>query len=285
MSIRAGVTKTYKRDFVLDPTMLGSIVDVINEATAKMSRSTTTLFSVYRQDDSFYRTEELAEVLSDDNTSAKAIKSLVIQLIYGDGTSTKDEDIVLVLSCRRFQDEKIVLIVDSDEREWSFRLAEQLDTKIGRLLGRPRLPLQQTGLIDWLAIAAIMVIVLVIYNWTTMSWSEAPDLLTTESLSSLTLEEKFDTFMLALQQRLAVTRSQYIYIWPLAIVFWGVVLAMITAKPISRFLEKYSRSAFYWGDAIRAYDRARTMESRVIWSVLGALLITIVGGLIVANIT
>ncbi len=283
MTIRAGVTKTYRRDFVLDSTMLGSIVEKINATVTELNRSATVVFSIYREDDSFYRTKNLDEVLSDDNAAARAIKNLDVHLICGDGTSTKEEDIVLALRFRRFQDDKILLILDSEERQWSFQLAERMDTQIGRILRRLRLPLQHSGLLDWLAIAALAAIVLAVYNWITMSWSDAPAPIDNETLSSLTLEEKLDLFILSMQEQMAKYRAQIIYVWPLAIVFWGVVLVLIAAKPISRFMEKYSRSAFYWGDAIQAYDNARRLESLIFWGIAVGLLVTIVGGLIVTN--
>lgn len=285
MEGRAGVTKSYGRNFLLSPEMVRSIVETITEAAARMGRRTTLIFSVYRENDSFYETESLDEVLKDANATGKAITNLEIRLLYEGGKITQSEDIVLALRFKRFGETKVTIILDSEEREWSFQLADRLHGQINRILRRPQLPLQRSGLIDWLAVAALTAVVLVAYNWITVPSADGPEALTKENLALLTLEEKLDTFIVGFSEGMAKRRRQYIYSWPLAIVFWGVVFAVIAARPVSRFLEKYSRSAYYWGDAIQAYDAARKLESRIVWSIAVALFVTIVGGLIVTSIT
>ena len=80
MSERAGIRKEYKKHFTLDEGKFRRIVDVVRQHAVRLADETFIRFYIEREDNAFFETQSIDEVLADDNTPGRAIRTVAIEL-------------------------------------------------------------------------------------------------------------------------------------------------------------------------------------------------------------
>ena len=117
MSTRAGTYKEYKSNFHLDEGKLRKISDVVKNHASKLPNKTYINYRVNREDESFYDTSTIDEVLADDNTPGRSIKLIGIELNNTEESVERERHfgpeqrkaLVIIIFDRFGKDEKVMV--------------------------------------------------------------------------------------------------------------------------------------------------------------------------------
>ena len=279
MAERAGIRKEYRRHFQLDETKLRRIADVLREHAQKTSLQTFLRFRVEREDNSFYESDGVDDVLADDNAQGRAIRSLRLELRrarpdeQAPGILGRDDAALATVSYERVEPEKVRFSVSGENRDWCFLLADELDSQIQRTLTKATLPTLPRGAVDIFAMTAASfgVLLLVLY----LCWRGSPGL-SREEIEALDVEHAVHRLLL-MQVRTETTGLWFVAGAWLAMM--GLLLGSMF-RPVSRLMEKTNMSVFHWGDMVPAYERLQRTVARVKWGLGIAFIVSVLAGLV-----
>jgi len=279
MSHRAGLRKEYSDNFLLDEAKLRKIKDIFARYGKKTKHDTYLEMYVGRENSSFYETTEIEEVLSDDNSLGKEIKTFAIELKAKDykvpdsDKAPKDETIAYI-AFTTGKTEKVVFFTAYEDRDWCFLLAEELDTQVQRLLKKRNkiLSLRSLDLIILLSLISVMGLVLIVL----LSLQE-PEL-SIDQINNLSLEQKTEKILEYNIKKITVSDFSYPIYSFVTILF----LLAIEVKPLARLSAKFQRSCFYWGDMIAIHDSYETKIQRIKWGIIIAFIISLISSFVVA---
>ncbi|MEH6576721.1 MAG: hypothetical protein V7731_06540 [Amphritea sp.] len=156
MHLRSGISKELKRQFVVDEDALIRIKSVFDKAAQSLDRKVQVVFHVEREDDRFYETHDLDDVISDPNISGKKITFLIVEMREEESKKDSRRDwiarVVFLAEKRygiRFKDtDEIHIDISTNDKNWALLLADELEPQIERTVNRsklPRWPLYGTG--------------------------------------------------------------------------------------------------------------------------------------------
>ncbi|MBM0743162.1 hypothetical protein JOY44_16355 [Phormidium sp. CLA17] len=80
MNLTSGVSKTYRKPFVLDENTLRRIYALLEKAAIELASPPSVVFHIEREDDRYYETISIDEVLSDPNVPNRRINVTSIEL-------------------------------------------------------------------------------------------------------------------------------------------------------------------------------------------------------------
>lgn len=80
MKLSSGISKELKKQFVLDEDALIRIQGVLDKAAKSLQSDVQVVFRVEREDDRFYETANLEDVLSDPNIFGKKVTLIGIEI-------------------------------------------------------------------------------------------------------------------------------------------------------------------------------------------------------------
>lgn len=285
MSDRAGITKSYTRHFLLDETKFRKIVDVLREHGTKLGKDTFLNFYVEAENDTYYETKDVEEVLADDNTPGKAISVLSVTVKEGkrkepetiEGKEGSEKTLALV-AFSRFKEEKIVYFTREKNRDWCILLADELSTQIQRILTVRPVPFLFSKGLDFpvfmlLGAGAIAYIFLIV--------SQLPPAMTLEEIAAISVEERTTKILELLTRRTSGSSWSF----PIVMAIFALTMGVIEFRPLSKLLQKTSRSFFYWGDMIKNHDRFQRLLGRIKWGVVIAFLVSVVAGVVVVKLS
>ena len=273
----SGIAKEHDRNFLLDEGKLRKLVDVLDQFCRKKEPHARLEFTVYRQDDSYYVTSTVDEVLSDDNAGGKGVSALVIDLIAptADPDEKKEPRRLSRLRFRLQRDSRIDYSISDPDRDWCFLLAEDMDAQLQRTF-RPRRfawlrrnPFMDMG-VCWLIIAIPMALL----GFWLYRAHPGP---TPAEITQLSIDEKLTKLL---------TSGGYgdpgLLAISLAWVFMALMMLVAEMRPITKLFAWSDRSVFYWGDAKQAFDNYSSTMAKVKWGVIIAFLVSIAGSIVVA---
>lgn len=280
MADRAGIRKEYdKKHFMIDEVKLRKVCDVLHEHAKRLEEKTHLSFYVEREDDSYYETRTIEEVLADDNVPAKAIRTVTIELQRTNPPEKEklkpegEPKPLAYIALYRLRDLKVVFFVAGDKRDWTFLLADELDTQIQRFLTPNNLRWFTSRFADLVILFFLGSIALTWLLWLSKS---VPPELTSKQISSMSVDVATRKILEVVSKN---TRSLD-YAAPISMLFMAFMIAIIEIRPVSRLLSKMSRSVFYWGDMIAIQDRFRTRMTQLKYGVGVAFIISVLGSII-----
>lgn len=280
----AGIAKDYCKHFLLDETKLRKVCDVIREHAGKLPYGTYIRFRINRENDSFYETTDLDEVFADDNAIGRSLSVLGLELHKEDEEGEENpvdppemRRALVIVVFSRLGNEKVDVIVQGENRDWCFIVADDIDSQIQRSL-RPRSLLGKLPgrLID----PAVFVIVagLLILGATLVQTSLSPAL-TADEIQVLTAEEQIAKILELVCAK--TKRSELIL--PVTFLVTSCLMMILVFRPIHHLVKRSDRSVFYWGDVIPLHDAFEKRIARIKWGIgvgfIVSLIATIVGGI------
>lgn len=84
LNLNSGINKSIRKPFVVDENALRRIIGVIEKHAKDLDLQTEIIYRVEREDDRFYETNDLSEVVSDPNVDGKRITNLSVRLVKSD---------------------------------------------------------------------------------------------------------------------------------------------------------------------------------------------------------
>ncbi|HEX5372167.1 MAG TPA: hypothetical protein VFW84_05490 [Aquabacterium sp.] len=135
LKLSSGIERDQKGHFLLDEDGIRRISGILNSKAQSLQQTTTLVYFVRREDDRFYETTELDDLLADPNTYKHRIQHLVIELRKTDPAHTIapwDRKWVASISFTFEKEGRVKFTIASDDKNWSLLLADELEPQISR---------------------------------------------------------------------------------------------------------------------------------------------------------
>ena len=253
--LRSGVRRTYRKAFVVEEDTLRRVQGVMEKAGHELEgQETYTVFRVGREDDRFYETRDIAQVLCDPNIPSKRIISLSVELcenVQRAGMESPYRDVLAEVDFKaeeKFgpfrETNQLQFRISSTNRNWALLLADNLEPQIERTFrakGWPRT-----------ALLFIMLIPLLLL------WGRfLPD---------------------PLPQGLAVPLTGFLVGGGILAVFLEM---LVRPRWVTRWLGP--ESVFLWGEEAERYEERKRIRRNVFWGIIVAFIVSCLASLVVAS--
>lgn len=143
LNLKSGFSKDYKGYFVLDEDAMRRIVGVLEAKAKHLPYPCTVVFHVRREDDRFYETTKIEDVLNDANTINRRINILGIELRNSDENRNPepwDRDRIATVAFDRTLSRQVQVNVASDDRSWALLLTDESEPQVVRTLTAKSVP-------------------------------------------------------------------------------------------------------------------------------------------------
>jgi hypothetical protein len=251
-NLRSGILKRFERDFYLDEDGIRRIEAVLTTEANKLSTPSVLVFHVQRDDDRFYETTNLTDVLNDPNISEKRIRYCALELRENDPKSEAkpwESDWIVRVGFEKTMKNKVVFRISTKDRTWALHLADQLEPQIERTFKSHKTSSW------WMAICTFALAFFLNNLVTHSSWSS-----------------KLPHFFVSWFPTC---------IWVVGIIF---VLAIIADRP--KWVIKYfgPESVFLWGDETQSFTQREETRKNIFWVAIVGFLISVGAG-VYLNVT
>jgi hypothetical protein len=246
--LESGISKEYYKHFILEEDSLRRTQAIIGKAGKELSDSLVVVFRVEREDDRFYETLSIEDVLADPNIKGRRVEVVYVQLRPTDEKSeyeiSKRRSIVnLKFSSREVG---VMLEISHDNRNWALLLADEIEPQIQRTF-------KAQGFSRWLFWPFLIPV----------------GLLTFKILQKISPTEP-------LRNHLAIVLATIIAIAIVAPMFIAILTFPTGRRQIS--ILGGPESVFLWGDEVHAYNQLQKTRQNFVWGVLVAFLVSFVAG-------
>ncbi len=245
IELRSGSNKEYKKAFVLDPDSLYRLTGIFEKYKAELKCPSSIVFHVSRDDELYYETTEIQNVISDPNVGKRAIFYFSIDIRSADPNKKPqpwERDFIVRVNFHRDRLTKVGMWIDADDRKWALLLADELDPQIVRLFKCTQVP-------NWLLVLFYLSIGTIATIW-------IPRLVGIHYV----LDVLLNTIAL--------------FIWP------GLIVLSISTYKASRsnWLAKIvgPESVFLWGDQSDEYLKRERMRTNILWGIIVAFIVSII---------
>ncbi len=148
MNLKSGISKELKRQFIVDENSLIRIKGVLDKSAESLEKPAQVVFHVEREDDRFYETTKLDDVISDPNISGKKITLVGLEIREDqlDKESRRDWIArVIFLAERKLgakfkETNEIHIEISTNDKVWALLLADELEPQIERTINRSKMP-------------------------------------------------------------------------------------------------------------------------------------------------
>lgn len=150
--LKSGIIKHYNSHFILEEDSLRRIQAIFDKAAKELTDEPEVVFRVEREDDRFYETLNIKDVLDDPNVTGRRVGSVSVELRQKvNSDDSQIHDIGAVAKVEFFSEDKfrvgkwrnrISFEISHDNRNWALLLADEIEPQIQRTLkakGFPRL--------------------------------------------------------------------------------------------------------------------------------------------------
>jgi len=289
----SGIRREFNDAFVLDEAKLRKVADILKAAASKASAPLTVRYFVETEDDRFFRSADIEDVLQHDNAPGRSIATLIVEL-RGEGKKedfpdhetraaidVNDADKPRAMVSFRLN-RGIVLISTGPDRDWCFLLIEELVAQAQRIITK-RSSIVITKIADRMfgILVATLLMGFAVMGFVDMP--KVPPALTLERIPKMTIDERTAaTLALILDGHKASSHIKYVF--PVLSAAIVALLVLPELKLLSRLAGFYWQSAFYWGDMKITYDKRRRMLTQVLWGLVIAFLISVVAAIFVGHL-
>ncbi len=270
MEEKAGNYQEYSNHFVLSETNLRKIHSVMDEYAAKIGVESNISIYIERENDSFFETRDLDKILSDENTSGKAIKTLSMEIITvpveGENLSEKERS-KAVIGFMKDKDTKIRFMTSHKERDWCFLLIDELDTQVKRIIKEKPASLLKAKALD--LVVALMILIILMGG---IAWNVTDAQINLQEVLANDLDTKINFLV---EQEVQRNNSSVIWLIPGMAMTMLIFFFALEFKPITKLVRVSNTSVFYWGDMVSIYDSYIQKRSRIKWGVMIAFVVSL----------
>ena len=147
MELRSGILKKFKKKFVLDEDSLRRLEGILKKSIDDYEGDLALVYRVEREDDRFFETTKIEDVLADPNVSGKKIDLLGIELRepLEDTQSTGRYKQIVVIAFDNEDDppmfkRDVIFSISCSDRTWALLLADEIEPQIERLFKSKQTP-------------------------------------------------------------------------------------------------------------------------------------------------
>lgn len=244
MKLSSGLKREIPGHFALDEDGLRRIVGVLEAKAATLRHRWAIVLVVNREDDRFYETVNIDDVLRDPNADGHLIRALSIELRLDDPTVVVhpwERSWIVQITYNSDKKGNIQINVNSDDRTWALLLADELEPQIRRTRSHQK----------------ISTLVLVLFFLSAGAFAAAitkslgPSLgLSTESIGNVVF-----------------------FAWGISSL---IAFLAIDDRPLWMTHFAGPQSAFAWGERAKSFQASIERQKNFFWVVIVGLLISIV---------
>lgn len=253
MALASGIYKRYKKLFALDDDGLRRIEGVLKKAAASYSEPLTVVFHVQREDDRFYETESVDEVLSDPNVPEKRVRLLGIELrqtaALNDPKEQDQDRVAWVLFDKDeppFQEPSARIRISSPDKTWALLLADELEPQVTRLFKVKKFP-------NWVFLLFTPIFALIGYRASTWLGYLMPENLRHGVWTGL----GFCAFIALLMAHTAIAEKKF------------KLVRILSSEPI-----------FLWGEEISHSEDRETLRKNIFWVIVIGFIVSVLAGFV-----
>jgi hypothetical protein len=253
MNLRSGLYKRYKKAFILDEDALRRIHGVLKKAAKDVDGPPEVVFHVERDDDRYYESTNVEDILADPNVWGKRVRMTGIGLRRPATDPKKpwfeDDDFVHIAFHTAETEHlfpeynRVSIRISTDDRDWALLLADELQPQVERTFKAKASP-------RWLLILFLL-----------------PFLLAIGKLTFLNVGFKPKDIGL------------FLYL----LITFGFLFYMFRrmSGPPQWFIRLFGpESAFLWGEESQSYPDREQTRRNVLWTVVVAFLVTFAGSIV-----
>lgn len=240
IKLNSGISRELKGHFILDESSLRSISHILEKRAKDLPYPCSVIFHVKREDDRFYETTRVDEVLEDANTMERKIEQLQIELRNSDpNRAIKPWERDWIASVKfNSKEGKQKVDVASEDKDWALLLSDEIEPHITKTLTAKKVP-------TWL---------LLLFYFAIAYW-----------------------FHLTMQTPTHLLPTNWIPL--IELIVWGIALAL-TSMTVSRDDERITRligpeSSFNWGEQASSFNNREKLRQNLFWGVVVAFLISV----------
>lgn len=251
MDLLSGIYKQYYESFILDEDGLRRIHGLLEKASRELDTETGIMFHVKREDDRYYETTSVDEVLSDPNVPGKRIQMVSVMLRH---TKEFDElrpyfrDVPVEVTfssgrprAHRSSHANIDLRISTNNKSWALLLADEIEPQIERSFRVKRTP-------RWLLLLFVFSVYALIWNPLQQAFFGESKPPSKQSFLIFGLTSSLASYFLGLK---ISNQSKWM------IQFFG------------------PEASFFWGEELHRYQNRESVRQNLQWSVLVAFLVSI----------
>lgn len=253
MALASGISKRYKNLFILDEDGLRRIEGVLVKAASTYPEPLTVTYHVRREDDRFYETHNIDEVLTDPNVSGRRIKLLGIELRKTSSlTDQKDDDtnpiawVVFNKDEPPFEVPDVRVRISCSDKTWALMLADELEPQLTRLFKVKKFP-------SWVFILFTPIITLVAYR--ASSW-------------------------LGFEDKEAITHAKLTAIFYILAILVFYLHYRTSERKIRALSITASEPVFLWGEEISAFIDREAIKKNIFWVLIVGFIVSFIAGAI-----
>lgn len=253
------IDKKYTNYFCLDEEKLTKLVQVLSDhGSSHKEFDTRVLVVVYRQDESYYSTEELKKVFEDDNITGKQIDKIRISLArkseQGKMTINYDGPICSIVFDRNSSPQNksnfpVNFTIQDDDRNWGYSLSRDIEIHIKRTFIKNRIIILLKKLGFYVPFVIMICPLIIFFNLYPQINVRIGELLISQILIGLT---------------------SLIIIFQIIRKLYGQLFQKIT-----------NQSVFCWGDQKNIYNKKKQTNSNILWGVVIAFLVSLAAGIVI----
>jgi len=262
MNLTSGLSRRYRQAFLLDEDGLRRFHGLLKKAANDLAFPTDVVFHIEREDDRYYETADIEEVLADPNIPGKRVTLVRIELRPQEPQNQEDSQhsdwmVMVVYSLRErdrpFPDPDEVLIrIATHDKNWALLLADDLEPQVQRTFKAKRTPRWLIGL---LLIPFLFLLLRGVVCDTSKRGGLSPE---------------FIVITLAIGVMLMV------------LLWMSFRLHSVPQWFVKAFGPE---AAFLWGEEAQSYPSREQTRRNIQWGVIIAFLASLVAGIVVALAT
>lgn len=244
MKLSSGLKRELSGPFVLDEDGLLRIAGLLNEKGKALGMGYAVVLAVHREDDRFYETTAIADVLSDANEDGHRIQMLSVELRINDEAVVTQPWERKWIAQVVFKEEKNGLIqinINSEDRTWALLVADELEPQVRRTRSNQKI--------------STLVLVLFFFGAGSLVATLIKGIAPHFGLSSATVDN-------------------------MVFAAWGgaTLLAFFALEPRPQWLTHFTgpESAFSWGERAKSYQRNVERQKNLFWVIFVGLALSIV---------
>jgi hypothetical protein len=250
-SLTSGISKKYKNHFLLDEDSLRRISGLLEEYAKSLNTKYRVYYRVRREDDRYFESEQISDVLADPNITGKLIQEIEVFLSkWIEKTEKREGYFYNIVSIRfkstdkeySFNDNQTNLIISSEDTNWALVLADKLEPQIIRTFKKSRIP-------KWLFLVYWIPIIIILFK----------------KVSDLTLDP-------------------VPYIIPLILIIPAIIIYYSDWRRYPKWIINITgpESVFYWGEYKNEYDHRLKIRDNFFWVVIIGFIVSIISSVFVA---
>jgi hypothetical protein len=266
------ISKTHEQTFLLDKGKLRKIIDTLSQHMQKRDVDYEIIYEVKRVNNSELKTKVIEDILGDDNTKGKEIRTLSIK-VNEKPKGSPHWPYTLQDKCKvtfktpeySYENTAVQYSINDQNKGWCLLLGEDLETQINRALVS-----HNKGLITVLT-SMDMIFPLILICFALWIIGRVLHNSPLKEIDKMSLEEKINEILVL--ERSSIFHKMpisHLLAWVIGIVTTiGIAIGIFQQfEPFTRLSKWFDKSVFYWGDQIILYDKHRALTQNIKWVIV-----------------